>query len=277
MSRVRGAFWIVAVVAGCSGRALVPDEADDDDGAEGIGSLAEDGEAGDVDDGADEGDTGSIDCVPPQAPEVTVSVWPGGDPVTTDEDVVLAEVTCEIEDRIGIPGGIELYLFCDERGPLDERIVISVAAPGIAMPADLGSGAVVQVRLFAWVDAENYEQYWWRRADHFALYQAGELVLAGGSGLSFPSNENGDNHRTFFDPVYPTVEWSDCPGPDLACHEIGRGAWVMTVGDEVVVSPPFAVVHVGGFEVHLGEAAISDAADCGEPSFARIAFAIVRS
>jgi hypothetical protein len=204
-------------------------------------------------------------------------VWPGQDPAAAESESVIGDYECVIVERTEFPAQVELVLDCaDEAGPLAERVEISVQAQGIEVPASLGSGIPVQARVFTWRDAEFLGEFPWRRSDHFALSRDGVLVLAGGSGMGFPRDASGAEDLEFFAPVFAIARWSECPGPSIECHETYRRGWEIGVDDQVVVSPPFTVVQVGDYDVHLGDLVTEEDRDCGEPAYGRMGFALAR-
>jgi hypothetical protein len=298
---MRSAVAIAALLAGCSSRPLVEvDDEGDDDTSASLGTPVDDDgvdddgvdddrprpddddEAGDVDvdDGLDDdGDTtGQVfECTDADGPDVDVEVWPGQDPLLPDDGIVLRDFECTIGGRFETPGWVQFELDCLDESGLVVEVVIAVTFDGLVVPTDLAEGVPVQVRVYTWRDVQHYDEFPWRRADHFVIYRDGSLAFAGGSGLSFAGTSDGGADPAFFAPVMlPDVAPSGCPGPPMECHDPRRAEWMVTVGDVDFQGPPFQIVQVGGYDLHLGELSTSDSPDCGEPTFGRVGIAISR-
>ena len=291
-----------ALLAGCSGRPLVAvdddgadddtsaslgtpldDDEDDDDGVDDDRPRPDDDdEAGDVDvdDGLDDdGDTtGQVfECTDADGPDVDVEVWPGQDPLLPDDGIVLRDFECAIGGRFETPGWVQFELDCLDESGILVQVVIAMTFDGLVVPADLVEGVPVQVRAYTWRDPQHYDEFPWRRADHFVIYRDGSLAFAGGSGLSFAGTRDGAGDPAFFAPVMiPDVVPSQCPGPAMECHDPRRAEWLITVGATEFQGPPFQIVQVGGYDLQLGELSTSDSPDCGEPTFGRVGLAIAR-
>jgi hypothetical protein len=251
-------------------------EASEDEGDDGVVTLSDDGPS---DDGPDETsgsdtDTGApIECPSPEVGNVRTTVWPGQDPLSHAQ--ILIEVDCTIEERLHAGAGVSFELACsDANGPLPELVVVGVESEGIDVPANLTVGVEVHARVYTGRDLDDIAELPWRRANHFALYRDGALVLAAGEGVSFPSAGTGEPYTDFFAPVSFDVLPSECPGEPMECHDPQRGIWGVSAGGEQTTSPPFTVVGVGAFDVHLGELVAADTPSCGEPPYGWAAFAI---
>lgn len=298
VSGMRRVVAIAALVGGCSNRPLVDAGDDtsesfgtpvDDEGADDDRPRPDDDandededEAGDVDvddglddEGVDESGPSS-ECADAEGPDVWVEVWPGQDPLLPRNGFVIRDFDCTIDTRDEAPGVVEIGFTCLDESGLVVDVWVSLEFDGLVVPADLVPGTPVQVSANTWRDPTYFEEFRWRRSDHFAIYRDGALALAGGSGAGFPTDTNGNADLDFFAPVLLDSLATQCPGAPMECHETLRDAWIIEVGDEVFQGPPFQIVQVGGYDLHLGELTTNDGFECDEPPFSRVGLAIAR-
>jgi len=262
--------------------------ADDDDGPPGDSDGADD-EAGDDtesdaasgvdgdgpgDSGGDDSDTGEPSgCGQPEVPDVRAEVWPGSDPLEYAQ--IVRELDCVIENRITAGDGVSLHMACsNENGPLPALVTVGVEADAITVPAILAIGTAVRARVYTGRDLDDIEAFPWRRADHFALFRDGALVLGAGAGVSFPSTLEGDPYTEFWSPLAFGVLPSACAGEPRECHDPVRGIFEVASDGTSTVASPFSVLQIGGFEIHFGELVESDTPSCGEPPYKWMSFAI---
>jgi hypothetical protein len=256
----------------------VTTEGDGDDGTTGASSgggiTASDGDDVPADSGDEVTDSGDpIVCTEPEVPDVRAEVWPGSDPL--EHAQILRELECIIEDKITAGDGVSFHLSCsDQFGPLASLVVVGVEAEAISVPATLAPGVAVHARVYTGRDLDDIEAFPWRRADHFALYRDGVLVLGAGAGLTLPSTNDGEEFVDFWSPLVLDVLPSECPGEPRECHSPMRGIWEISSGGTSSAASPFSVLQIAGYEVQLGELVNSDTPQCGEPPFKWMTFAI---
>ncbi len=265
-------------------------DATEDDGDDGVVTWTDDGPSDDgvvtwtdngpSDDGpfdtsGDETDTEApVECPAPEIGDVRTTVWPGQDPLSHAQ--IFVEADCEIEERLHAGSGVSFELACtDGNGmPMSDSVVVGVESDGIVVPANLTVGVDVHVRAYTGRDLDDIAELPWRRANHFAMYRDGALVLGAGEGVSFPSTGTGEPFTDFFAPLSLDVLPGECPGETMECHDPTRGNWGVSAEGEQATSPPFTLVHLGAFTVHLGELVAADSPSCGEPPYGWAAFAI---
>jgi hypothetical protein len=259
------------------------DDGDDDDGdaSEGGGQDGDFTDTGAADDGAAEASSdetegdGPVPCVEPYLPDVRVNVWPGVDPLAYSQ--VLRELDCVIEQRLVAGDGVSFQLACvDEGGGVAEAVIVGVEAAGISVPASLDVDAVVHARMYTGRDLDDIDEFPWRRADHFALWQDGVLVLGAGAGVAWPSTGAGEPFTDFWAPVELASLPGTCVAESIECHEPIRGTWSVSLGDDTKQSAAFSVVAIGDYDLHLGELVSDAAPQCGEPPYGWLAFAVAR-
>jgi hypothetical protein len=290
----RGVFAsILAVVSGCTARAVPLDDGGSADGSgdaslghddDGVdhgqdGGSDDDGAADPSDDATDTDPTaGAPACGDPNFGDVTVEIWPGSDPTDTPDGRLRLDVDCEIGHRDDFGPGVILTLPCKTADHSPLTIEIELWAPALAIPESVALGIVVQLSVSTWRDPQWYDEDHssWMRADHFVLSFGGEILLAAGAGTAGPSTAEGTIDRSFYAPMYYEPAATDCPAYVDLCGTRQPGGWQFEVGDEVQVLPPYSATTIGDFAVHAGEIILSATDTCDTTEYTPMGFAFAQ-